>query len=268
MYILKVIVALGVVDCILAFMPSSLNVAKPSTKRTTKLQLDFFGGAETLVIPEDSEQSRIAFFVWFFGASGAAGIARSAFPRMYKQVRTIQSLKDEGPTKGGETIGISPLVGYPRDLSLADVDQIINNELSVEQIVSKYPVEGNFLSARGYLTFKAFQEANANANPLTVRAVFDTFSTSTDVVNPEKAQEMIDEYQKSVDSLKNKLLVSKMVGYASIFLLLFMLGLADTIAAGHAYTGWFPEWPGGKNFPMSMFTEEGGSLFNIFNYWI
>ena len=86
---------------------------------------------------------------WFFGASGGAGIARSAFPRMYNSVRTIQSLKGVGPSAGGPTIGISPLCGYPEDICIADVEKIANNKLSIEQIVKKYPIEGNFLTAKG-----------------------------------------------------------------------------------------------------------------------
>ena len=72
-------------------------------------------------ILEDVEGSRAQFFIWFFGASGAASIARSAFPTMYSRLSYIQSLKGEGPTLGGETLGISPLCGYPEDLSLIHI---------------------------------------------------------------------------------------------------------------------------------------------------
>jgi hypothetical protein len=101
-------------------------------------------------------QARVGCVFWLIGASGAAGIARSSFPRMYKSVKLLQDLKDEGPsmatTKKDDTkMGISAaLCGLPRDLYRADVDQIVNqNKLTVEQIVDKYPVEGNFLSAKG-----------------------------------------------------------------------------------------------------------------------
>ena len=86
---------------------------------------------------------------WFFGASGGAGIARSAFPRMYNSVKTIQSLKGVGPSEGGPTIGLNPLCGYPEDICIADVKKIANNKLSIEEIVVKYPIEGNFLTAKG-----------------------------------------------------------------------------------------------------------------------
>jgi hypothetical protein len=100
-------------------------------------------------MPSDVDTARISFFIWFFGASGGAGIARSAFPRMYNSVRYVQNLKGVGPTAGGETIKLSPLCGYPEDLSVADVQKIVNNKLSIEQIVKKYPIEGNFLTESG-----------------------------------------------------------------------------------------------------------------------
>jgi hypothetical protein len=88
-------------------------------------------------------------FRWFFGASGGAGIARSSFPRMYDATRYIQSLKGVGPTLGGPTLGLSPLAGYPEDISRADIQKILNNKLTVTQIVQKYPVEGNFFASKG-----------------------------------------------------------------------------------------------------------------------
>lgn len=119
-----------------AFLGSSPSISRPATRRYA-------------VDVAAMETARTAFFIWFFGASGGAGIARSAFPRMYDNVRQIQSLKDQGPSKGGETIGISPLCGYPQDLKRADIESVVNKKQTVEQIVEKYPIEGNFLSAQG-----------------------------------------------------------------------------------------------------------------------
>ena len=68
---------------------------------------------------------------------------------MYSSVQTIQNLKGVGPSQSGPTIGVNPLCGYPEDISIADVEKIVKNKLSIEQIVAKYPVEGNFLTERG-----------------------------------------------------------------------------------------------------------------------
>ncbi|KAG7338859.1 hypothetical protein IV203_004759 [Nitzschia inconspicua] len=179
-------------------------------------------------IAQEVQDARNQFFLWFFGASGGAGIARSAFPRMFNQVRYIQSLKNVSPTRGGRPW--------------------------LESI--KYPVEGNFLTIKGYLAFSAFSRANQNANPAAVRAVFDTFAQSTDLSDPFVAQEKLDSYKEDVRRLNGALLKSKLTGYLSIASLLFLLGLADVIAFGHAKDGWFYYW-----------TPEDGIL-NLPKFWI
>lgn len=121
------------------------------------------------------DEARSSFFLWFFGGSGAAGIAVSAFPRTCQEVRHVQDLKRQAPTLGGELMGISPLVGYPQDLCVRDVEAVVSNPMSVEDMVRKFPVKGNFLAKRGYLTFEAFAAANQDKNPLAVRAVTDTY---------------------------------------------------------------------------------------------
>ena len=94
--------------------------------------------------------SRFTFFYsWFFGASGGAGIARGAFPRMYNNVQQIQALKGVGPTLGGDKVGLSFLCGYPEDVCIADVEKICSNKMPVDKMVEKFPVEGNFLVSKG-----------------------------------------------------------------------------------------------------------------------
>jgi hypothetical protein len=211
------------------------------------------------------DESRFQFFFWFFGGSGGAGIARSAFPRMFGSFKEILDLKGVGPSLGGETIGISPLTFYPQDLSRKDVEKIVTNKAPVAEIVKKHPVEGNFLAAKGYLTYPAFKEFHKDANPLAVRAVFDTFAQSTDCVSPDIAQGKLDSFRENVDNVKDALLWSKLTGIFAIGTLLFLLGLADVIAAYHAYHGWFPDWPGGVDFPSHLF-ESG--FQEIPKYWI
>lgn len=121
-----------------AFTPVQPLARTTSSQTTTRLN----------ELPAEVDTARISFFIWFFGASGGAGIARSAFPRMYDAVRYVQNLKGS-PSAGGEAIGLNPLCGYPEDLSVADVEKIVNNKLSIEQIVQKYPIEGNYLTEVG-----------------------------------------------------------------------------------------------------------------------
>jgi len=240
-------------------LPRVGSRAKPLTTRTMILLSD--------ELTEIVTTARSEFFLWFFGASGSAGIARGQFPKMYKQVQEIRSMKGKGPTLGGENIGLSPLCGYPEDLTIADVEQVINNPQSIQDIVRKYPNDGSFLAQKGYLTFLAFEAANKKSNPLAIRAVFDTFSQSTDTCAPEVAEKKLKEYREDVKRLNGALLASKASGWLSVATLLFLLGLADIVAAGHAYNGWFPDWPGGRNFPLSLLDVDG-ALWDIPKYWL
>lgn len=225
-------------------------------------------GFSAIEFAEDVEKSRVAFYIWFFGASGAAGIARSSFPNLYNKLQYVQSLKGEGPTAGGELLGLGLgfLTGYPEDLKKADVEKIVNNKLSVEQMVNQYPVEDNFLAAAGYLTFDCFQQANAQANPLALRAVFDSLGTS-DCVDPIASQDLLNAYKDDLGVFKTNFYKTKLQSFASVFMLLFLLGFADIVAAGHAYHGWFPDWPGGQNFPQCLFDKDTGPL-TIPDYWL
>ena len=207
-------------------------------------------------ILEDVENARIQFFIWFFGASGAASIARSAFPTMYDRMTYIQSLKGVGPTLGGETVGMSPLVGYPEDIPVKDIQKVVNNKMTIEQIVTKYPEEDNYLASKGFVTYSAFEKANTGANPLAIRAVFDTFSQSTDISDPSTAQDKLDLYKKDVDAINGGLIKSKITGYITVVTLAFLLGLADVTAFGHARDGWFHDW---------KWTD---GLQNIPDFWI
>jgi hypothetical protein len=226
-------------------------VSSSSTTTTTILRVV----PSEIAVDVAADVARTQFFLWFFGSSGGVGVALSAFPRMYGATQYIQSLKGS-PSLGGDNLGLSPLCGYPEDLASKDVEKIINNKLTISQLVEKFPIGGNFLSSKGYLTFPAFEQANSGANPLAIRAVFDSFSQSQDTCEPFVAQDKLDSYKEDISLLKSTLLTSKLIGYSSIGTLVFLLGLAETVALSSAKDGWFPSW-----------NLENGIL-NIPNYWI
>mmetsp|Transcript_42359 Transcript_42359/g.102070 ORF Transcript_42359/g.102070 Transcript_42359/m.102070 type:complete len:299 (+) Transcript_42359:593-1489(+) len=258
------------VDGLVVPSPVAVDVALTASQSSISSLLLLSSSASSLISSTvtDPEDARNAFFLWFFGGSGASGIALSAFPRMYEDAQKIQSMKGQGPTLGGETLGLSPLIGYPEDLCIADIEAIVKNPMPVETMVKKFPVEGNFMASRyGYLTYEAFSKANDGKNELAVRAIFDTFNRSTNIVEPDKAQEMLDEYKNDIRSINSRLLKSKLVGASSIATLLFLLGYACIIIMGNLCDGWFPEWPGGANFPWSLLDEDG-AIWNIPKYWV
>lgn len=176
----------------------------------------------------------------------------------------MRSLKGEGPTLGGEGIGLSPLCGFPEDLKLADVQKIFNNKMSVERMVKIGPKD-SFWAEKGYLRFEAFEAANKNCNPLALRAIFDSLTTSTSTVEPDNAQELLDAYKTDIEVFKSSAISSKVQGYFAIGTLLFLLGIAASVSAQALAQGWFPEWPGNDNFPVGL-VDPG--LLSIKDYWI
>jgi len=171
-----------------------------------------------------------------------------------------------GPTAGGDMIPLNPLCFYPSDISREDYKKIVNNRKSIEQIVDSGPKD-SYLAELGYLTYPAFVAGNPGCNPLALRAIFDTFATGTNNVEPNVAQKAIDSFKAdpSGTTFANMLLVSKLRGFSAIFGLLFLLGLADVIAFDAAYRGWFPEWPGKDNLPFGLISP---GLWTIPQYWI
>ncbi len=234
------------------------TAASRVTKKTSSSQLH--------LSPEFGvENARRLFYLWFFGASGGGGIAVGAFPQMAKKFQDIQALKGVGPTLGGENIGLPPLLtGYPEDLKLADVQKILNNKMTVEQMVNKGPKD-SFWAERGYLRFESFVAANKNCNPLALRAVFDAMTTSVSTVSPVTAQQLLDAFRDDIGLFKRTLLLSKAKGYSAIAFLLFLLGIAAATSADAFASGWFPDWPGLENFPVSLINP---GFWTIPEYWI
>lgn len=215
------------------------------------------------VDPADVDSARKLFYLWFGGGSGGGGIAIAAFPKMYSRFQDMRSLKGNAAA-GGDTIGVSPLCGLPDDLKLADVQKILNNRMSVTQMVKKGP-QDSFWAQRGYLRFEAFEAANKKCDPLTLRAVFDAMTTSSSTVEPDVAQELLDSFKTDINIFKTTLLSSKLKGYAAIGLIVFLLGLAATVSVDALARGWFPEWPGRENFPIGL-VDPG--VWTIPGFWI
>jgi len=222
------------------------------------------------VLPESVEAGGPAaaqsyFFLWFFGGSGGAGVALRQFPQQFDKFKSLRAMSGDGPTSGGDTIGISPLCLYPRDLSKMDLEKVLSNKLSVEDMVKRGP-KPNYLSEKGYLCYESFVQANKGCNPLTIRAVFDALSTG-DIVAPDVAQMKLDSFvgDKSSDFsvFKSELLKTKLVGFSSIAFLLFLLGpIVGSTCLEALAKGWFPEWPGNENLPWSLL-----SPWTIPDYW-
>ena len=250
-----------------AFIPETFSDGRHSTRLISANHPRSSNSALTMWFPDEGmEVARGSFGWWIMGAAGSGGAARSAFPKLYNDFVEIQGLRGVGPTLGGPTIGLSPLLGYPEDVCLKDVEMVVNNPLNIEEITKRYPIKGNFLAAKGYLTLDAFKMANAEANPLAVRVVFDSFGKPK-AVEPTLAQKLLDKYKENPNDIKPNLLLGKLSVYTAAATLLFLLGLADFASATDLYRGWFPDWPGGQDFPRNLFTPEG-NVFKIGEYFL
>mmetsp|Transcript_24859 Transcript_24859/g.49522 ORF Transcript_24859/g.49522 Transcript_24859/m.49522 type:complete len:276 (-) Transcript_24859:171-998(-) len=239
--------------------PSSLS--DTSTTSTLNALPDYATG--------DIEAARGFFYIWFFGGSGGVGVALRQFPQQYANFKKLSAMSDDGPTLGGPTVGISPFCLYPRDLSKADIDKVLRNKLTVEEMVKKGP-KPNYLSEKGYLCYPSFLDANKGCNPLTVRAIFDALSTG-DNVSPDVAQVKLDKIKQDMSDdrsvFKSELLKTKFVGFSSIAFLLFLLGpIVGATCLESLAAGWFPEWPGNGYLPWSLLFGPG--FWTIPNYWV
>merc|ERR1712226_90274 len=103
---------------------------------------------------EDMVAARAAFGLAFFGATGSAGVGRAVIPLTWDRYQDTKSLAGKGTSLGGEDLGI---IAYPEPIYSNDVLQILDNDMSMEEIVQKFPIEDRM---PGYLTYEAYVMAN------------------------------------------------------------------------------------------------------------
>jgi len=253
----------------LLFLVAQCSGFAPTTS-TLRRPRPSWPAALASVDPGDVESARGVFYFWFFGGSGGGGIALSQFPQQFANFKRLYEISSDGPSGGGDTVGISPLCLYPRDLCKADLDKIFTNKLvrNVQKMVEQGP-KPNYMSEKGYLCYPSFVAACAGCDPLTVRAVFDAMSTG-DNVEPDLAQDKLDGFAADASpdraAFKSAFLGTKLQGFSSIAFLLFLLGpivgatCLDALAAG-----WFPEWPGSAGLPWSLLSP---SALSIPQFWV
>jgi len=211
---------------------------------------------------KEISSARIAFWLCFFGAGGSAAVGRAAIPKTYKSYELNQSLKGKD-SLGGESLG---LFGYPETVYSDDVMMILNNPMSVDEIVETYPIEGKL---PGLLQYESFVKANPDANPMAVRAVFDSLVIGINKMSavPAVATENIENFKLDLNELRTQNNISKAIGITALAFLLALIGGADWFAFYHCWRGWFPLWPGLSDLPGSLFAKDIG-LLSIPNYWM
>ncbi len=266
-----------------AFVPSKSVVSTTTTSReqhSVPLNAVVPTSAEAI---QEMANARFAFGMCFYGALGIGSIGRELIPIVFGRYQTTSSLESESsmairsssPIRDDEDLGIW---GYPETIYRKDVEQILNNPMAPLAIAKKYPIAQDADADERYqythmaesvpfLGYDGFVRANPRANPVALRAVFDSFSNSiggSNAVSPITAQRNMDLYlngDKSVNSaLAKKLNGGKSLGIAAFVFLLALLGIGDALAIFHLWKGWFPEWQGFSDMPASLFDQNIGIL--------
>lgn len=275
-----------------AFVPSKHTSRPSSAGRKASSSLKVVAG----VVPTTAEaiqemaNARFAFGMCFYGAIGVGSIGRELIPIVFGRYQTTSSLEsgDNNGVSSGKASASAATVkdddlgiwGYPEKIYRKDVEMILNNPMTPLAIAKKYPIEKDEDADERYqythmqesvpfLGYDGFVRANPKANPVALRAVFDSFSNSiggSNAVSPITAQTNIDLFLKKegrgkatvTGQLAKKLNGGKTLGIAAFVFLLVLLGIGDALAVFHLWKGWFPEWQGFSDMPASLFDKEIG----------
>jgi hypothetical protein len=88
-----------------------------------------------------------------------------------RELKKVNALKGQGHSSmSGDQLD---LFGYPEPVYSDDVKAILNNNMTVYEMVSEYPIEGQL---PGYLRFESLAQANAEVSQVAVRALFDSIA--------------------------------------------------------------------------------------------
>ena len=174
----------------------------------------------------------------------------AVIPVTLRELKKVNALKGQGRSSmSGEKLD---LFGYPEAVYSDDIKAILNNNMTVYEIVSEYPIEGQL---PGYLRFESLAQANAEVSQIAVRALFDSIAIglNKNSVAPSVAAEKLELYKREgLDMMTSNSRLNKTIGVSALVILLGLLGAADYFAIFHLFHGWFPEWSGTAGLPFSL----------------
>ena len=173
----------------------------------------------------------------------------------FREWKKTNELKGKGKTLGGAEID---LFGYPEPVYTNDVMSVLNNNMTVVEIMEAYPVPG---AIPGCLRFESLAQANAGISQMAVRAVFDAVAVgiNKNQVAPSVAEQKMELFKQDLGLMSQNSRLTKTLGVTALVVLLSILGAADYFAVYHLWHGWFPEWQGFDSMPASLFDERGFS---------
>ena len=267
-----------------AFVPSKSTSSARSSKASSQLGATMVPTTAEAI--QEMANARFAFGMCFYGALGVGSIGRELIPIVFGRYQTTNSLESSDGSSATIRSASKNIIdndqeddlgiwGYPEKIYRTDVEMILKNKLSPLAIAKKYPIAQDEDADKRYeythmkdsvpfLGYDGFVKANPRANPVALRAVFDSFSNSiggSNAVSPITAQRNIDTFlvNKAVTGgLAKKLNGGKSLGIAAFVFLLVLLGVGDGLAVFHLWKGWFPEWQGFSDMPSSLFDQNTG----------
>lgn len=233
-----------------AFAPTtSVGFGPVSSNQHQRVSKTAVQAMDAAMIAE-MQTARAAFVLCFAGAIGTAAVGREVIPVTLREWKKVNALKGQGySTKSGEELD---LFGYPEPVYSDDVMAIINNPMTVNEMVNEFPIEGQL---PGYLRFESMAQANAETSQVAVRAVFDSIAVglNKNSVAPSIAVQKLEDYRREgLDMMTKNSRLSKSIGVSALVILLGLLGAADYFALFHLFKGWFPEWSGTAGLPLSL----------------
>lgn len=189
------------------------------------------------------QQAQNEFFFFFFGGSGALGIGAAQIPNLLAEFNDMKALAG-GPSKGGEALQCSPIatLGFPEPLREGDIEYIIANLPTVEQIDSKGK-KLTFIAKNGGLERDAFAEClPEDTNPLAMYAAFEALAKgNANFANPVDARTIMDEWkQGGVDAFAESFNSSKTIRFSAYSFFAFLLALVFDLVIESGLNAFYP----------------------------
>mmetsp|Transcript_24160 Transcript_24160/g.58374 ORF Transcript_24160/g.58374 Transcript_24160/m.58374 type:complete len:325 (+) Transcript_24160:75-1049(+) len=259
--------------------PSISNCKRTSPKPKTKSRLNLIDHDLAL----EMGAARGAFGLCFYGALGVGSIGRELIPIVFRRYESNNNLslgsieteiakrsnrQEAKKKKEEEKTDDMGIKGYPEPIYLSDVLPILSNKMDALSIATLFDERPESLKNQyqythlaeedrvPFLTFDSYRRANPTADPMALRAVFDSFSNSIgggNVISPITAQERINQYKEDVSAMTKRLNRSKVLGVSAFVFVLLLLGFVDYLTLYHLWRGFFPEWMGFDHMPASLF---------------
>lgn len=233
-----------------AFAPTtSVGLGRVSSNHQREVSTTAVGAIDGAMIQNIAE-ARAAFVICAVAALGTAAVGREVIPVTLREWKKLNELKGQGQSSmsGGKL----DLFGYPEPVYADDVMSVVNNEMSVYDIVDEYPIEG---ALPGYLRFESLAKANPDVSQVAVRALFDSIAVGVNknTVAPQIFASKLELYkEEGLDTMISNSRISKLAGVAALVVLLGLLGSADYFSLYHLFHGWFPESSVTEGLPLSL----------------